>query len=363
MKTARLLLSAAIITASLTASPAQEKSHDSHLTIDYLRGPVYDHRKLAGVLDLGMTQGIGLEYLRKVDGGEPWHHHYRSPKLGFAAYYEDFKYPEVLGKAFSAALVSDFHIVDRRFFDFDLNIQAGCAYLTKKFDAKSNNLNLFIGSRLSAFFRFGFEIVAMPESRVSWVLGANFVHYSNGAVKMPNLGLNLCQWNVGARLRLNEQPATMKGLDTGEPQTDFPLKYQAIVSFGIRERGTPEGDKYMVTVLSGNSLKKLTRKFVAGAGIDIFRDGSDNSGDDDEEDGGVFSGGVHVSGGLEFGRAYAALEIGGYMFGKSHDFMSMYDRVSVNYEVNKRLVAHVGLKTFLMKAQFIEWGVGYQMCK
>lgn len=357
----RLLLIATIWITALQVALAQDNGHDSYWSFDYLRGPVYDHRNLSGVLQFGTTQGVGVTYLRRVDGGEPWHHYYRLPKLGLAAYYEDFNYPEVLGRAFSGALVADFHIVDRKFFDFDLNIQAGAAYLTKKFDSRDNNLNLYIGSRLSAFFRFGFELVAMPDSRVAPVAGFNFVHYSNGAMKMPNLGLNLCQLNLGARFRVNKVTAPEREFDASAVELDRALRYQALLSFGCRERGTPEGDKYLVTTCAVNCLKPVTRKFVAGVGFDLMRDGSEV----EDYDGGGFaaliSGGVHASAGLEFGRAYAALEIGGYLFSKVKQTLDMYDRVTVNYAINKRFLAHVGLRTYLMKAYFIEWGIGCQL--
>ena len=348
---------------TLSAALAQQGGRDCYWSVDYFRGPVYDHRNLSGALQLGTTQGFGVSYLRRVDGSEPWHHYYRRPKLGLAAYYEDFNYPDVLGKAVSAALVSDFHIVKRRFFDFDLNVQAGAAYLTKKFDARSNNLNLYIGAKFAAFFRFGFELVAMPESRVSYVLGANFVHYSNGAMKLPNLGLNLCQLNFGARFRVNKELAQVRELDASAAETlDRRWRCQAFWSLGCREQGTPLGDKYLVTTMAFNALKPVTKKFVAGVGIDLMRDGSEaNDLDGDSGFAKLISGGIHCSAGLEFGKVYAALEIGGYLYSKTKSTMDMYDRVSVNYRIRRRLIAHVGLRTFLMKAYYIEWGMGCQI--
>jgi hypothetical protein len=73
------------------------------------------------------------------------------------------------------------------------------------------------------------------------------------------------------------------------------------------------------------------------------------------------SGGIHGSAGLEFGKVYAALEIGGYLFSEVKSFFDMYDRVTVNYNFNNRLIAHVGLRTFLMKAYYIEWGMGVRI--
>lgn len=357
----KLLLLATIWIITLSAT-AQESGRDAYWSVDYLRGPVYDHRNLAGALNLGTTQGVGVSYLRRVDGSEPWHHYYRRPKLGVAAYYEDFGYPDVLGKAFSVALVSDFHIVKRRLFDFDLNIQAGAAYLTKKFDARTNNLNLYIGAKASAFFRFGFELVAMPESRVSMVAGLNFVHYSNGAMKLPNLGLNLCQFNLGARMCVKKELAEVREFDASAAEIDRRWRYQAFLSFGCREQGTPLGDKYFVTTMAFNALRPVTKKFVAGVGFDLMRDGSDAN--DLDGDSGFFklmSGGIHGSAGLEFGKVYAALEVGGYLFSEVKSFFDMYDRVTVNYNFNNRLIAHVGLRTFLMKAYYIEWGMGVRI--
>ena len=361
MKT--LLLFATIWMMTLSAALAQQGGRDCFWSVDYFRGPVYDHRNMSGALQLGTTQGFGVSYLRRVNGSEPWHHYYRLPKLGVAAYYEDFNYPEVLGKAVSGALVSDFHIVKRRLFDFDLNIQAGAAYLTKKFDAQSNNLNLYIGAKFAAFFRFGFELVAMPESRVAVVAGANFVHYSNGAMKLPNLGLNLCQLNFGARFRVNKELAPVRELDASTADASGRRwQYQAFMSFGCREQGTPLGDKYLVTTMAFNCLKPITRKFVAGVGFDLMRDGSEvNDYDGESNFATLVSGGVHGSAGLEFGKVYAALEIGGYLFSKTKSAFDMYDRVSVNYRIGKRLLAHVGLRTYLMKAYYIEWGMGCQI--
>lgn len=359
----QILLFAVFWIAAISAVRAQDNVCDRYWSVDYLRGPVYDHRNLGAALQLGTTQGVGVSYLKRVDGSEPWHHYYRRPKLGIAAYYEDFHYPDVLGKAFSGALVADFHIVKKKFFDTDLNIQAGAAFLTKRFDAQTNNLNLYIGAKFAAFFRFGLEFVIMPESRVAMVAGANFVHYSNGAMKLPNLGLNLCQVNLGTRVRINRECAPVRDLDASvaEQPDGRKWQYQAFVSFGCREQGTPQGDKYLVSTTAFNCLRPITRKFVAGVGVDLMRDGSDAN--DCGSDGfwELISGGIHGSAGLEFGRVYAALEIGGYLFSKVKSTFDMYDRVSVNYSIGKRFLAHVGLRTYLMKAYYIEWGVGYKI--
>lgn len=39
----------------------------------------------------------------------------------------------------------------------------------------------------------------------------------------------------------------------------------------------------------------------------------------------------------------------------------VYTRASLKYKLTPHLLLHIGLKAHLHKAEFIEWGVGYQL--
>lgn len=344
--------------------PAISQSSNKYFSVSYLRGPVYDHRDLAGVLDFSITQGVGAEYLFDVSGSKPWHSNYRAPKLGVAAYYEDFGNSQLLGYGLSGAIVSQFFIIKRSAVCAAANLQVGAAYVSKTFDARTNYTNLLVGAHLSAFFRMGVELQILPSHRISPLIGANFVHYSNGSMKLPNLGLNLAQFNLGARVRINKDPVGLDEKSTpvlGDSGSRR-FRYQATVSFGCREQGNPEGEKYLVAVLNAKCMREVSRKWVLGLGIDVIRDGSDvryfnkNSLPSSQKD--YISTGIQGSGAMMFGKCTAGIEVGVTVLSPKNKG-SMYDRVSVDYHITRNLLAHVGLKTYLMKAEFIEWGFGY----
>lgn len=347
-----------IIISAIAASTFTASAQNRYITAGYLRGPVYDHRNISSMMDLNTTHGFYVEYLKETDGSKEWHATVKKPLLGYAVYYEDFRY-DVLGKAVSAAIVSVFHTAQCNIVSLDINLQAGAAYVSRKFNSVDNYKNLFIGSKFSAFFRIAPELVWTPHQRINIITGLNFVHYSNGSMKMPNLGLNLAQFNLGARIRINSQPAQQA--TPPEYQPDKKWSFSSIISAGCREQGTPEGEKYLVTTFSTGARRNITRKFSAEAGFDVFRDASIHYSREDLSGSGLFYGGFHIAPALSFGKTSVSLELGSILFGKRYPRFDFYDRVSANYNITNRILAHVGLKTYLMKAEFIEWGVGYKI--
>ncbi|MCQ2973413.1 MAG: hypothetical protein MJ211_01235 [Bacteroidales bacterium] len=333
-----------------------------YLSVRYLHGPVYDHRDLSGVLNFKQGDGISVEYLVETNGVREWETQYNLPRVGVAFYYEDFHY-NVLGKAFSTAIVSEFPCVKNNFFGLDLRFLAGVAYVTKKFDTDDNPLNLLVGSRFSAFFCFGPQIQLFKNQSTKLILGGNFVHYSNGCMQLPNLGLNLLQWHIGVESRIGEIAPKYQG----EPiKTTIERKWtkSIVFSMGARESGQPEGPKYCITSLTSEISHKAGKRTKFGFGVDLFRDPSDqyffNRDNIEYSKKDFISGGIHASYGFNFGKTSATLHFGSYMFSKANSFGSMYHRVAVNYLITNNIIANLGLRTYFMKAEYIEWGIGYQ---
>jgi hypothetical protein len=71
------------------------------------------------------------------------------------------------------------------------------AYATKKFIKNENEVNNAIGSNINAYIqlRFGLEWKIAKPLRL--VTAFTYNHYSDGAVKLPNLGINTMTGTVG----------------------------------------------------------------------------------------------------------------------------------------------------------------------
>ena len=192
--------------------------------------------------------------------------------------------------------------------------------------------------------------------------GFNFVHWSNGAMRLPNLGLNLMQWHIGIQGRIGEE----KPRFTGEPvQTIVYNKWQKYVTtaFGVREADQPEGPKYCILSTTVGVYRMLGQRTRVGAGLDFFRDPSQqkklgNFGIE-YSDASPCLLGLHVAYGFCFGRTTATLHLGGFLFNEIYDELPIYDRLVINYQIAPHIMANLGLRTYFMRAEYIEWGVGY----
>jgi len=334
---------------------------NKYLSLRYLHGPVFDHRHLSGVLDYRPGDGIAAEYLVETDGSRAWENIFGLPRLGAAVYYENFHY-DVLGQAFSCAVVSEFPCVKTNFFGVDLRFLAGTAYVTKKFDSETNPNNLLVGSHFSAFFCFGpqFELFMNRPQRL--VAGFNFVHYSNGSMRLPNLGLNLMQWHIGVQGRIGGEHPKF----SGEPRETIVFnKWQKYLTaaFGVRESQQPEGPKYFILSTTAGVYRMLGKRTRAGVGLDFFRDPSQqttlgNFGIEHSDSSPLLLG-LHAAYGFCFGRTTATLHFGGFLFNEIYEELPIYHRVVINYHITPHIMANLGLRTYFMRAEYIEWGVGY----
>ena len=79
----------------------------------------------------------------------------------------------------------------------DSNVAARQAIKTKKFIKNENEVNNAIGSNINAYIqlRFGLEWKIAKPLRL--VTAFTYNHFSDGAVKLPNLGINTMTGTVG----------------------------------------------------------------------------------------------------------------------------------------------------------------------
>lgn len=75
----------------------------------------------------------------------------------------------------------------------------GLGYLTRPFPKTLDPDNIYIGSALNCVIDVG-PVMEVKDKSGSLVLGAKFVHNSNGYLRKPNTGLNYVQFEMGWRL-------------------------------------------------------------------------------------------------------------------------------------------------------------------
>ena len=122
------------------------------------------------------------------------------PERGIGVLFFDLGNPEQLGKGIAFSPYFNFKINRSEKFNLMLRVGSGIGYVTKPFDRLSNHKDNVIGSHLNGFMNMRLNTCLNFSNIFRMDAGIGIAHFSNGAVKLPNLGINIVTVNLGFAL-------------------------------------------------------------------------------------------------------------------------------------------------------------------
>jgi hypothetical protein len=303
-----------------------------------------------------------ISLLKQTNGSKEWHSLYQYPCIGFKYAYLDLGNPRETGFAHAFHPYIDFNFSKKEAVSLHFGFGIGAAYFNKRFDVKNNYRNLAMGSA----FSFAITISTMLEWKVARGLSVNsgisFNHFSNGAIKTPNLGFNIPSARIGIT-----HPFGKTNLIS--PKENFlqekKWRNSICVGAGIKQRYPVNGPYYGVVSISFAGMKQLTKKSAAGAGIDMHYDESLHTllaGENGEKApvSNAIRAGFCLSYELIFSDFSLLFQGGRYVYSKHNSEGSFYQRLGMRYLFNKNWFACINLRSHFGKADFFETGAGYK---
>ncbi len=145
--------------------------------------------------------GLSFRIGHQTSGSDPWKQQYGYPIYGIGVSTFRFNDPRQLGSPFtihgffSAPLVHGSKIL------FNMDVALGVAFNWKPFDPIYNPSNISIGAKESAYIGIGAHVAYRLAPKLSALLGIEFSHFSNGALKAPNYGVNAVSPTLGLAYR------------------------------------------------------------------------------------------------------------------------------------------------------------------
>ena len=311
-----------------------------------------------------------LSLHRNTYGQHRWEVLHNYPAIGFTFYYSGFNWSEVskeLGHAFALYPFINFPIIPGQDTQVTFKLGVGLAYLTNKFDPKENYHNYAIGSHLNAAVNLSFEYRQRIVDRLQWVTSFGLTHFSNGATRSPNMGINIFSVATGFSWYL-QPPKTLfdRRLRPKNYLFEFDGKRHFITdvqyTFGIKDLSQQYGTHryYFVHDLAAHILLQITERDRIGLGVEVVQDNSDKT--------------LHPE-----WNSLQRLKVGGLLA-----YEMMLDRVSFMFNVGIRnnkpfgekaflfyqkvglryyfwddLFATLSFTTYDIKADFISLGIGY----
>jgi len=338
---------------------AQDKKNNNfYVEPVYQYGFLWQHRPSIADLAGGNIHVFQLTFGQKSYGKTYWDQLYRYPDRGIGYCYVNLGNPDALGNANALYYYLRIPILKNQKFSLSYRISGGLAYI--------NQENIAIGTPINLYFDFSLDTKIKLSNRLDLINAFGATHFSNGAIKMPNLGINLFSYRVGINYKLQNTEHEQIKLEL--PEILRKNVISLVGGVGTKEK-RPDGDtSYTVASFSVDYLRILSHQHKIGAGLDVFYDETmysilDPNSSMNLTTGDIMRYGIHLSFEAQINRLVLAIHLGTYIHADYKDDGAIYQRIALRYLVNKNLFTNISLKTSKGVADFVEWGIGYQFIR
>ncbi len=325
------------------------------LESNFRYGFLWQHRPSLAEIIGGNIKFFDISIGKQTYGQKIWDQLYRYPTIGVGYTYADFGNPVELGYGNAVFGYFDIPFYRKNKYLLSYRLSSGLAYLNKGNIAIGTHLNLYFDASLTYkwYFAKHWELIN--------AFGAT--HFSNGAIKMPNLGLNMFSYRLGLSYQFDVLRKDFIHLEL--PKIDKKNSISIFAAAGTKEK-RPEGNiPYTVSSFSVDYLRILSLKHKIGFGFDTFYDESlfeimnpDSSLNLSTSD--IMRYGIHASFEAEIYKLILAIHIGTYIHANYKEDGAVYERVAIRYILTKNIYANISLKTSKGIADYVEWGIGYR---
>ena len=325
-------------------------------------------------------QAFSVRIMFQTTGRKPWHQLYEYPYWGFGIHVSDFYNTEEMGVpvALYAFLNAPFY----RWNNLSLNyeIDFGITGNWRHFNPVNNQYNVAIGAGETVYIHVGAGLAYSVSSRWEAELGIGLAHFSNGALKLPNFGLNTFSPRIEIRYKVHGNPVLKKQKITPFKKfsslefTAFTgLKNVLFDSAQVNIETKYKGVYFPVFGFKTTFNYQISHKSKFGVGMAVSYDGSVNArvavdkGELEVIDlpfTEQLRVSIYPSYELVMGPYSLLIQPGFYIFRKQfpHQVPVSYQRIGLKYTFANHITVGISLRAYdFHVSDFIEWSLGYQL--
>jgi hypothetical protein len=302
--------------------------------------------------------GAEIRFGYQTTGLEYWHKAYKFPFFGLGYYCADFN-QKAIGTPMALFSFIELPFYRGKNFSLSTSWSAGVAFHINEYDSIKNPENLAIGSDLNAYIDFSVLYKQRISQRLDLGIGLKLQHFSNGATKYPNWGMNM----VGAQVVLSYMPrsAIRNFHILQEPEYNKDFEFYLMYAGGLVGKKDRGSDHYYNSTLSMSVTKRVSFKRTVGLGIDVFYNEYLKSNFPEEDDiqlNKLVSQSVFLTTEMIINKFRMAVCLGFYTLRYDDYTKPYYERVALRYYFIPNMFANVSIKAHAAKAEYIEWGLG-----
>jgi len=331
--------------------------------------------------DLGEFTALSFQILKQTTGKKLWEQYYNYPKYGIGLYGARFFQKNNLSTPI--ALYGTYEAPLKKWNKLSLNYNGGfgVTFNWESYNPAENNQNISLGAFLTSYIDAGLSLSYEISPHFDFGVGYSFTHFSNGAMKIPNFGLNTMAPRFSLKYIINRfEPPKVKpvippyiqntSLDLsvygGEKNVIYPDQ-------NIDTASVFNGLYYPIFGINAILYRQINYKSRIGIGMTMSYDGTKNAvvemvkglPDPDQslrKDNITLS--IYPSYELVFNRIALFAQPSFYILKHQTTYMRplFYVRVGFKYQLSKNIYTGLALHSFnAHKADHIEWTIGYQI--
>ncbi len=339
----------------------------NHLIINSFAGKIIPHSDTLKPLTNGLVKGIHLSISQKVNGNKDWHNYHKMPDVGLSFIYIDLGDARVLGNAFGVQPVISYQISKFDRFVIKTHLGLGIAYITEKYSPNQNPTNVAISTTVNYWSNVSLMGYFNLSNRSNLSIGIETNHFSNGAIKKPNYGLNLMGVSIGFSYEIdNKERVYGERSKTNSKYFTSKTGLELAFGLGIKEVGPAGGIKYYPISASVEYQIPRNNVYHLMAGVDVMYDKSIRSHkalvnqpytplNDD------FQVGIKAGILIPFHRLSIYGQFGFYLYNPNPRVTFHYQKFGIRYRINSNIHLQTELKTHLNIADHVVMGVAFRL--
>ena len=325
-------------------------------------------------------QAFSVKFSKQTSGQKSWEQLYNYPQYGLGLYVADFYNPEEIGTpiAVYGFINAPFKRWNKLTFNYEIGF--GASFHWKAYNPVSNQYNVALGGGESFLIDAGLNLQYLVSNRIELSTGFSFTHFSNGAIRKPNLGLNTFAPKISLKYNFYDKPVfTRQTIPKYTANNEWIISaYGGIKNVIFDSVNLPVLEKYEglyfpVFGLSTMFNCQVSYKSKIGFGATLSYNGAvnaqaavDNS--DLEAVKGKFSDkiliSIYPSYELVIDRVSLTLQPAFYVYRKkiSNHSPVFHQRIGLKYQISDHLFIGITLVDYQFHvSDFIEWNIGYRI--
>lgn len=316
------------------------------------------HRAIMSHLPKEPTKAFELNGFIQTKGRKSWQRALKLPLIGVSLIGTSTGNKQVLGNHFGMYSYLMYPFTKSEHHVFYGRVGCGVGFTKTVFDQQTNPKNNAISSHVNALINFG--LLYQYKWKQNHVLaGLDLTHFSNGASRLPNLGLNLPFVTLGYGRTLQ-----FKEVESGNVESSLVKDWRFSLSlFGSVRDAYPTGNKRTaIWALNFNTQRVFTHGKGYEVGLDLmykpaiqnYRPYIDKS----EET--MVQIGLYNAYLLTLDKLQIVVGMGLYLRDEYNPEDPVYHRVGFRYQLDDHWKLNLSLKSHWAKADYIEYGIGYR---